>query len=110
MAFKTNLEFRNSREGHEFYSCRKSHQITAALATEGFALARVTFSDGWPIQAAFWLEWGNSKAGRILLRFAEQQMNMLRHDYIHINAESCAEIIAQPPNLRMPALERCPYP
>ena len=49
-------------------------------------------------------------AERILLRFAEQQMNMLRHDYIHINAESCAEIIAQPPNLQMPALERCPYP
>src|SRR4030081_3909897 len=31
-----------------------------------------------PIQAVFWLEWGSSIAERILLRFAEQQMNMLR--------------------------------
>ena len=41
--------------------------------------------DGWPIQAVFWLEWGTSTAGRFPLWFAEQQMNMLRHDYIPVN-------------------------
>src|SRR5258708_1944199 len=43
---------------------------------------------GWPIQAVFWLEWGSSIAGRILLWFAEQEMNMLRHDYVSVNVES----------------------
>jgi hypothetical protein len=42
-------------------------------------------ADGWPIQACFWLEWGSSIAGRILLRFAEQKMNMLRHDHVPVN-------------------------
>ncbi len=71
--------------------------------------------DGWPIQARFWLEWGSSKqAGvpglhafrslgwkqtprysllqrlqrigqRILLRFTEQEVNMLWHDDVPIN-------------------------
>ena len=41
--------------------------------------------DGWPIQAVFWLEWGSSTAGCILLRFAEQQLNMLRPDYVPVN-------------------------
>jgi hypothetical protein len=31
---------------------------------------------GWTIQAVFWLEWGSSIAGCILLRSAEQRMNM----------------------------------
>jgi len=39
---------------------------------------------GWPIQGVFWLEWGSSTAGRIPLWFAEQEMNMLRHDYVPI--------------------------
>src|SRR5438445_1318904 len=37
---------------------------------------------GWPIQAVFWLEWGSFIFGRIPLWFAEQQVNMLRHDYV----------------------------
>src|SRR5260370_4145583 len=45
--------------------------------------------EGWPIQAGFWLEWGSSIAGRIpLLWFAEQEVNMLRHDYVPVNLES----------------------
>jgi hypothetical protein len=36
--------------------------------------------DGWPIRARFWLEWGNSQ-----VRFAEQEVNMIRHDYVPVN-------------------------
>ncbi len=43
------------------------------------------FAKGWPIQAVFWLEWGSSIAGRIPLGFAEQQVNMLRHDCVSVN-------------------------
>ncbi len=32
-----------------------------------------------------WLEWGTSTAVNIPLRFAEQQMHMLRHDHIPVN-------------------------
>ena len=46
------------------------------------------FSDGaWPTQAWFWLEWGSSTAEHIPLRFAEQQLNMLRPDYVLVNVE-----------------------
>ncbi len=43
-------------------------------------LLRFAEHDGWPIQARFWLEWGSSE-----LRFAEQEVNMLRHDHVAIN-------------------------
>ena len=35
---------------------------------------------GWPIQAVFWLEWGSGG-------FADQQVNVLRHDYVTVNTE-----------------------
>jgi hypothetical protein len=41
----------------------------------------------WPIQAVLWLEWGSSPAEQIQSRFAEQQMNMLRHDHIPENVK-----------------------
>jgi hypothetical protein len=44
-----------------------------------------TKQEGWPIQARCWLEWGSSIAGRIRLWFAEQQVNMLWHDYVPVN-------------------------
>src|SRR5438552_10041365 len=40
-----------------------------------------------PTQARFSLEWGSSIAGRILLWFAEQQVNMLRHDHVPVNVK-----------------------
>ena len=40
-----------------------------------------------PTQARFWLEWGSSIAGRILLWFAEQQVNMLRHDHVPVKVK-----------------------
>jgi hypothetical protein len=54
---------------------------------------------GWPTQARFWLEWGSSKqtpgysllqrlqriGQRALLWFAEQEVNMLGHDYVPVN-------------------------
>jgi GT2 family glycosyltransferase len=43
---------------------------------------------GWPIQARFWLEWGSSISGHILWRLAEQQVNMLGHDYGPVNLKS----------------------
>src|ERR1700687_1759008 len=43
---------------------------------------------GWPTQAVFWLEWGSSTAGSIPLWFAEQEVNMLWHDYVPINLKS----------------------
>src|SRR5437763_17187021 len=49
---------------------------------------RFAEQDGWPIQAVFWLEWGSSIAGRTLLRFAEQEMNMLGHDYVPVSLKS----------------------
>ncbi len=36
--------------------------------------------DRWPTQARSWLEWGSS-----VLRFGEQEMNMLRYDYVPVN-------------------------
>src|SRR5258708_38456864 len=47
-----------------------------------------TVPDGWPIQAVFWLEWGSSTAERIPLWFDEQQVNMLRHDYVPVDLKS----------------------
>jgi len=41
-----------------------------------------------PTQAKTRLEWGTSTAGGIPLWFAQQQVNVLRHDYIAINVES----------------------
>ncbi len=38
---------------------------------------------GWPIQARFWLEWES-------LWFADQKMNMLRHDDIPVNEKPVA--------------------
>jgi len=46
---------------------------------------RISQRDRWPIQAVFWLEWGISIAGGVSLWFAEEQMNMLRHDYVPVN-------------------------
>ena len=43
------------------------------------------FIDRWPIQAVLWLEWGTVFAVSIPLRFANQQVHMLRHDYISVN-------------------------
>ena len=43
------------------------------------------FADGWPIQAVLWLEWGTSTAVTVPLRFAEQQMHMLRHHDVPVN-------------------------
>jgi hypothetical protein len=42
---------------------------------------------GWPIQAVLWLEWGTVIAVIIPLWFAEQQMHMLRHDYISVKVK-----------------------
>ena len=53
-----------------------------------FSEQNLKSSDRWPIQAVFWLEWGSSIAGRIPLWFAEQKMNMLRHDYVPVNLKS----------------------
>jgi hypothetical protein len=39
----------------------------------------------WPIQAVLWLEWGSTTAGRVVVRFAEQQVHMLRHDHVPVN-------------------------
>ena len=36
-------------------------------ALNHFPQKQVSFSDGWPIQARFWLEWGSSTAGRSFL-------------------------------------------
>jgi translation initiation factor IF-1 len=47
--------------------------------------AILLYSGGWPIRARFWLEWGSSIAGHIPLWFAEQRVNMLRHDYVPVN-------------------------
>jgi hypothetical protein len=44
--------------------------------------------NGWPIQAVFWLEWGSSTAGPFPLRFAEHQVNMLRHDHVPVKREA----------------------
>jgi hypothetical protein len=58
-----------------------------------------TVTGGSPTQARFWLEWGSSKqtprysllqrsqhiGQRILLWFAEQEVNMLRHDDVPLN-------------------------
>ena len=41
----------------------------------------------WPIQAVVWLEWGSSIAGRIPLWLTEQEVNMLRHDYVPVNVK-----------------------
>ncbi len=42
---------------------------------------------GRPIKAVLWHEWRSSIAGRIPSRFAEQKMNMLRHDYVAVNVK-----------------------
>jgi hypothetical protein len=44
---------------------------------------RSSTSGGWPIQAKTGLEWAT-----FLLRFAEQEVNMLRHGYVSVNLKS----------------------
>jgi hypothetical protein len=43
----------------------------------------------WPIQAILWLEWGICRP--VSLRFAKQEMNMLRHDNISQHDEPAAK-------------------
>ena len=54
---------------------RFHHRDTKAQRT-------VTNKGGWPIQARFWLEWGTS------LRFAQEKVNVLRHDDISVDAKA----------------------
>jgi hypothetical protein len=68
-------------------------QSFATLRTCEFATDRrmknaIPVMNGWPIQAVFWLEWGSSTAGPFPLRFAEHQVNMLRHDHVPVKREA----------------------
>jgi hypothetical protein len=49
-------------------------------------------SEGWPIQAVLWLEWGSSSAGRMLLRFPEQHMNIPRRDHAPTTVRGAGKI------------------
>jgi hypothetical protein len=85
-------------------------EIVVPLLPEMLRIANL--SDGWPIQARRWLEWGSSgerafrslgwkqaprysllqrlqRIGqRIPLRFAEQEMDIFRHDDVSVNLKS----------------------
>src|SRR5438132_12785576 len=64
------------------------HSLLQRLQRIGQRIPLWFAEHGWPIQAVFWLECGSFIFERILLWFAEQQVNMLRHDYIPVNLKS----------------------
>ena len=55
------------------------------LDADRLLFALEAHKDGWPVQARFRLEWGSSTTRHIALRFAKQQVDMLRHDDVTIN-------------------------
>lgn len=78
-----NLEYCNRSTSFARNAARR--QSNAATHPASATSTRPIQADRWPIQAAFWLEWGTSTTVDIPLRFAKQQMHMLRHDHIPVN-------------------------